>query len=549
MQHFNKLLAPIGLALLCTALTPAKSNAQNEVKELLTAQTVGKYVVFDVRDNAGKKEVWYNIDDDDDRHEDLMEDGKLSVLVIGRKKGVTLLCKFLNPLRYDISFEDSSIADPAIKNISTFMEAIAGMSKTLGGDASQDLGLGDAIKNSMIQNYTKLVTTPGNNKKRTYLISPYELSLREDLSQKLDEIYAPGLAEWKYHLVMTMKVDKKSSFIQILQIADLIKTASDAFSGDAETKTPAFTAIVADAVNQLKSADNMADFYTAYEHLKSCNKQLADMNKKAVATLDELEKGINKLTPGEKDDAAYVALLTYSHQILLQYTATLRELHKSRESLTKSLGELATNLSAILPPKNGATANSNMIQIGYTKGETDKIHVSTIKIKYRDIDVKDNVLKTTPDDSKSTSFQVRVRRYAPIVVEVSGGVFYSNVAYEQYNADQNVVTKAKSLKSPTVAAAGLNLIFNSLHVSVVHPLVQIGVGTGKDRPSLLAGAGFKIDGLKSLCVTGGPLWAWQNRPQSLSVGDAVAGEAALKNDMKFELEAKPAMYIGIQYNF
>lgn len=65
-----------------------------------------------------------------------------------------------------------------------------------------------------------------------------------------------------------------------------------------------------------------------------------------------------------------------------------------------------------------------------------------------------------------------------------------------------VIESATPTKVKGVVAAHLNLVLNTWD-GLIHPMLQVGVGTGKDAPSILAGGGLRFMQPKRLALTGG----------------------------------------------
>ncbi len=569
-------------------LIAAHANAQSEIRELLDAPTVHNYAVFKLDNTGGKKDIQYTVDSYKEEFRDKMDDNKLTLLVLGRKKGINFITKFLNPLQYTISFKDSSMVDPALKDISTFMESVASLTQTLGTSVAGDIPVGTmmakkndksltsnqlsfkALQERLQSNQKKvedLKRTPakkaGLTKSLTAKISADETEIiqltqniqpakdRSELQALTDQVYAPALIGWKYHLLVQVDIDNSSSFTSITPLIKALKACTDIYYGAPKEKATAFNTTVNEALNELIGATDVASFYTAYEGLGAANKQLDAMNTEAEDLEKILEVAIKQLN-ADGQSVTMAAFIDYTKEALATVSGDMKAMQAKRVELANALKKLEASLAVVLPEKGGTIYKHNGLNIGYSTGEMEKIHVATVGIEYHDPSIKDNVLTFKPDANKSTSFQVRIRRYSPVVVELSGGLFYSNLSFEQYaTTNENGVAKVKRIddsKAPVVAATALNLIINSVNLALAHPLIQIGVGSGKNLPSLMFGTGFKINGTKTICITGGAIWAWQKRPQSFLPGSTVPGDAELKNDLKFEFESKPKMYIGIQYD-
>jgi hypothetical protein len=113
--------------------------------------------------------------------------------------------------------------------------------------------------------------------------------------------------------------------------------------------------------------------------------------------------------------------------------------------------------------------------------------------------------------------------------------------------DSIIVSEGKTERSPVVTAAHLNLVFDIW--TDICPMLQLGVGTAKDRPSLLVGGGFRFSKPRKLSLALGCIWTWKKELTDLKVGEKISETIKLDEDLKYYLQNKPSLYIGIQYNF
>ena len=80
-------------------------------------------------------------------------------------------------------------------------------------------------------------------------------------------------------------------------------------------------------------------------------------------------------------------------------------------------------------------------------------------------------------------------------------------------------------------------------------MLQLGVGTGKELPTLLGGFGLRLTKPKKVSIAFGWVLAWKKDLNNLKVGDEIKSTEELDKDLKYSLFGKKSTYIGIQFNF
>jgi hypothetical protein len=155
---------------------------------------------------------------------------------------------------------------------------------------------------------------------------------------------------------------------------------------------------------------------------------------------------------------------------------------------------------------------------------------------------------------KSDIYQsvINFRKSDFVIVAVSAGIFYSQATLKGFGVtainNQLSVTEDDIQENTPVAATFLNLCFN-LDSRYFSPLIQLGIDPTKKYPYLLAGIGFSIPAAR-FSLSGGPLWTWDASLNKLSVGGFVSSTTELEKDVKYKFDVRPkGWYLGLQYNF
>lgn len=136
--------------------------------------------------------------------------------------------------------------------------------------------------------------------------------------------------------------------------------------------------------------------------------------------------------------------------------------------------------------------------------------------------------------------------------KVGAGFFYSSVAIGKYgvtNGDSGkfTVTKDELQKNTLNPALFLNVQMGNSQV--FGPLLQFGVSP-VSYPFLLLGGGVYSPALSDFSLAIGGVWLWEENLTKLEVGQSVESSSALEKDLRKEFDYKPdGGYISIQYTF
>lgn len=203
----------------------------------------------------------------------------------------------------------------------------------------------------------------------------------------------------------------------------------------------------------------------------------------------------------------------------------------------------------------------------------DRMRDVTVVLRKRVFDLEADPPSIGETDEKIVG-RIRLRIAQTLIPEFSTGVYYTNLSYpvygikvltqedadnlnnqapptspKSYSAGQTLVDTPDNQKYPIVLAGMLNLTLNALE-GLAHPLVQLGVGTGKNRPTLLAGVGLRLKWVNPVVVSAGTIWAWKRQLNSLKEGGVIKnGTTELEKDLVYQLDPKPKLYLGLQVQF
>lgn len=242
----------------------------------------------------------------------------------------------------------------------------------------------------------------------------------------------------------------------------------------------------------------------------------------------------------EKDDVRQLQQVNF-------YTSQSK-IFEENSKLTELLKLYCGQIEASLKNENPDFENHFFVKtISIPKSKSVEV---TISMSPRELKTDDFTLN---EKAVSQSYTFLIQRYDFIRPKVAAGIFYSSATLNGYNTTANgenelVVTENDIDKNTAVTGVFLNLNFD-IGSQFLEPLIQIGVDPTKDKPYLLAGAGFAIP-VSKFSISGGPIWTWEAQLDKLKVDDVVASESVLKDDIKYEFQAKPrGFYLGLNYTF
>jgi hypothetical protein len=139
------------------------------------------------------------------------------------------------------------------------------------------------------------------------------------------------------------------------------------------------------------------------------------------------------------------------------------------------------------------------------------------------------------------------------LLDFAVGAVYTNLTYPRFGTTDEggaTVVARGGEDELTYSVVGMFGIVPNIGLKgLLYPVLQIGVGTGRDYPLLLAGGGIRLLPPYDLSLTFGAAWTWVRVPKTLEIGDPVEGTAQLEDDMHYKFQTDPAFYIGVQRAF
>lgn len=425
----------------------------------------------------------------------------------GKDNQINLYFKWINPLKYKLSWRDSTLTDERDKAIAEFINLLVGQFgstvSSLNVPSANFINTDAKTKSEEIKaidfkdkDLLLLLIQLRNNQSR---LKPDEISTLNEFFEKLKNL--------------DILVSKDIS-VQSTEIYSNLYSLKDI--NDYNDKDKGFS-------KQSKSASNLEGDLT---NIESIIKEIADKLKR-ISIGDEMMK-------------------SYFGAILTSYL---------EKSLTKfnSDKKIIEKLKPILKIVENSTTNESSKQKGYYKIRSvefdngDKLETILTISEYE-------FKKESSDFSKKSDLlnqKFEFRKYDIFDVSVSTGIFYGNTTLEGFGVANDgtnfTVTEDDINKNTAVTAVFLN--FNFKTSRYFSPLLQLGIDPTKKRPFMLLGTGFSIP-VARIAISGGPIWTWNQSLDKLSVGQTINSTTDLDKDISYKFDTVPkGWYIGIQYNF
>lgn len=516
---------------------------------------------------------------------------------------------FLNPLIYTVKITDEIQDDPLFQTTTKFAESLTNLiNLTAGGlegltttstvisPAEQNTKGSASVQNTDNQSGSKPLeaTSPStkvsagianwllwNEYQRDKVKVPLPEDIQKILSSKIDSLKkqikpiqetAPkkrtqaqneSFIKISSQISMLQKLMEEEGTVDCLesQMSDNLRQDINevetylhaTFKPESDAPQRDFLHHVKEVIDGLKKAGNVKD--------------LTEANNKASARIDALESkqsdiekranriqgfGLASANKVSTDSSLCSAFIRYTQAEFITYAADVFDVLKKRAELLRQLRELTAATDKYL---NEDHAEEILVDIG-------KMNIVKIAVYRREVQFDENKLAIIEErDPIKGFFTINESSWA--VPEVAGGIFFpTNLNYTRYDYIQQGATNnntnyqiiSSSVRSRFVQAAlFLNLIFDAKISPGLYPMIQIGVGTGNEMPSLLAGVGLRF--YNKLSASVGIIGAFNKHP-SYPAAEKLLNETTIDsnqkdqfvNSLKYQFEPGGA-YIGFQWKF
>ncbi len=423
--------------------------------------------------------------------------------------------KWLNPLKYKLTWKDSTYMDERDQIINNFVSLLVAQ---FGAPVSS---LNAPVNKSLIEKSPKAAIS----KDSIPLEMPPDGFINFDLTLLYIQLRANQNLMFSDERKQFNEITKLLITLDKKNAVDVPKEVEDVFLELYKINDPGYLQnIVAEKEEQIKK------YGIDFDEMKTLQ--------------NDIRKSLSELTLHDR------LLNSYSKAVIsrfVQQTETSVSVNKiitSKLTLVVEIIKSSTRDESKYPSAEGYYG---IRSISFTEGKKLQTSLSISEYEYKE--GTGEFVKKTEVLTTTMIFQ----RYDFFAISVSTGIFYSNATLKGYGVTNDpggkfIVSEADINKNSPVTAVFLNFNFG-IGSRYFSPLIQLGVDPTKKRPFLLLGGGFSIPSAR-IAFSGGFLWTWVQTLDKLSVGQTISSTTDLENDIKYTFDVQPrGWYLGIQYNF
>lgn len=421
----------------------------------------------------------------------LIKDSTL-LLLVDRKKEVSVVLKPLNPLNYSYTADLTYRIDPNYEASLAFLE-------TLSSTLSDVLEMPDP---------EAMITAEGFDKGDT--------SIGQDFDSCRGDEIVEGFEQLKILLENDMSDETESlyQYMFAMSFQDSLATVNDLDIIESDMK-------------------DIADHFDSIEdQIDQVGKLVDQYNCEKLPVMNFLVKKVS------------VMQLYNSREVLDEYRKKLVTLKKLQDLLVKAFNKAASG--------NKGWG----IDLADLSSKHDSIAEYTVTIYNSGYELSDSSTVVSVTKKKLLAKTILLKRFSWFIPEFSVGIAYTSFDYNTYGTtsdstgQQYVGEPTKNQLRNLKAMAMANFVLY-IPQSPIRPLYQIAIGINADMPTLLTGFGLRTSFSQKaqFTISGGIAMTWLKELNNLKVGDEVSGTSDIEDDLKFQFSWPPKPYVGIQYNF
>ncbi len=457
-------------------------------------------------------------------------------------KGANILLDYLNPLRFSWTYDHKAQPEPLAAIVEKFL-----------GSADQLLALVNA-KGTAAEGGTAAATTaapppPGGKAPAGEKAAPPAATRGDSASvRSYGDIALNEWALWMASRSACMS-RQQSSRDQLQRIAPrldaLVYAATRDSSRAAITTAADFRGALLAAIDVLQRASSMNELRQALTTADGGAGRMARANGALREMITAIRTAANAVHDSLEATTDCMNLTAYTRGVMAGVAERAERVASAREGLVSQFREMHAGIKRQVET---AASHHDVFLLGDVHPTSrERAHV-TVTITERQISTGDDRLEVKSLGTITGSLQVM--EHQSVVTELSVGIAYSAVAYPKFRTNQvgseHFVADAGVDRPRMVAASMLNLIPNTGWSGFTRLVGQVGIGATTESPLVLVGGGLRLSHDRNLTLSFGAAFPFQKRLKSLKVGDKVAGDAALEQDVERALARRPAFYLGIQ---
>jgi hypothetical protein len=274
------------------------------------------------------------------------------------------------------------------------------------------------------------------------------------------------------------------------------------------------------------------------------------------AAVAAVEKALKAKADGEEDKAC----LDLANTV---YAAIRLTNPQSRLADVQRLYSSVVELRSLLETQYANPANwfgEDARKTGYyvkraVEPSSEKMQVVSVKVQvvdYTGLDVVTPVLLAKREDLLTASFIIR--QYSFFVPEIGGGVTFTRFDRRTYATSKNDAGETvvgESIDELTVdPTVMVNFVVRNYPGAFLTPMVQVGVSTSKDTPTIFLGGGLRFLhlGKGDFAFGAGAAFPWTKQLKTLAPNVVVKGQKDIDDDLEFR-SAGVHLFWSLQYKF
>jgi hypothetical protein len=459
-----------------------------------------------------------------------------------RDKGMVVDLMFLNPIKYTWSISEQGSDDPTYESARRFVESANALFKRVSPEVQQPA--------SGVEGASAAFTAEA----RTLSKAAAPPALPKPLPA-LQNLHSPVLVEWAMWMeaergaACRVVAETQASFEAFAdQLVDVDKKLVQVKEDKARPSNE-FRALTEKTLQTLLDASTVKSLNEGVGEARKNLKALKERNDAAEAAIKKIDA--SKIAWSKDQKMACELFGRYTNNTTARFVSDATEILKTRRTLVTKLEELVTAVEQVAKRGN---KEQDFFHVGDVSLPAGKMKDVTVTIRGREIKIAGDLGdEVRIEEKEEVKVAFRVREAQTFILEFAPGVVFTTVSYPKFGTAEvdgrTVVAEAGSERYYFSAVGMLNVVPNFNWGGLPRPVAQIGLGTGEKYPLLLAGGGLRLLSPIDWSLTFGAAWSWKQRLTDLKLGDTVTGTADVEKDLHYELEPKPAFYIGVQTAF
>jgi hypothetical protein len=541
---------------------------------------------------GGRRPAFYREDDPPEMADKHPLARRVNFLV-SQERGLNLLLAFVNPLRHAFAASEVVVADPNYAAVNKLAESFTALANTLNISSAVESPVAAVTKNALsvqvgaalpagttpatLQAFAiapnapaKMVapldraeiapTRPATGATKTLADSARRDSTTTEVAVRsllFPQVYSPELVLWTLLAAdeerlpcLGVKPEVSQRLLNAAGDADAYMYAGSNSAGDASRPAMMYRRIASGIPRTLLRPNELRTFRVALDTVSRSRDSLQSLDKSSEGAIKAFVTAVESFADGLSQGTTPCRnFATYTRGVAGNFETAARSLLASRLTSTAAIGETINDLT-------------KYVQEHGTKDDVDAFRLKTVEVPSGEMkDVNIVVQRRTVDttggrftlrDDTADTLTIRVRRKQSFVAEFAPGVAYlKDIGYPRFGTGQAggamVVQSGDVDVQRTTVIGMLNLLTPTVMGPVV-PGIQLGIGSGRDYPLVMAGGVLRFLSAAQFSVSAGVALPWYKELKSLKVGDQVQGTAEIEQDLRFRL-GRGSMYLGIQKSF